>query len=114
MVVFVRFLVFNCVPGLLISRYRNDVEDAKCPSCLRVCPVCRKANPKKCFSFVVVLANVERDWRPGGIATIVCSGKNVESSSLPCLPRAVVLMFEWLAMASGGVRWSAVSGQCRH
>lgn len=120
MVVFVRFLVFNCVPGLLISRYRNDVEDAKCPSCLRVCSVRRKANPKKCFSFVVVLVNVEGDWRPGGIATIVCSWKNVESSSLPCLPRdtwclrAGVLMFGWLAMASGGVKWSAFSGQCRH
>lgn len=120
MVVFVRFPVFNCVPDLLMSRCRNDVKDAKCPSCLCVCSVRRKANPKKCSSFVILLlANVERDRGPGGIATIVCPWRNVESSSLPCQPRdtwylrAGVLMFRWLAMASGGLKWSTFSGQRR-
>lgn len=119
MVVFVRFPVFNSAPRLLSSRFRKGLN-AKCPSCLCVCSVRRKANPEKCSSFVAVLVNVESDRRPGGIATIVCPWKNVESSRLPYLPRdtwcltAGVSRFGWLAVVGGGVKWSAFSGQCRH
>lgn len=107
---FVRFPMFSSVPRLLNSRFRK-VVNAKRPNCLCVCPVCRKANPEKCSSFVVVPVKFETDRRPGGIATIVCSWKNVESSRLPYLPRAAwcltagVLSFR---MAGGGRRLGEV------
>lgn len=79
---FVRLPVLSSVTRFLSPRYRNGVN-AKYPSCLCVCSARRKANPEKCSSFAVVLVNEESDRRPGGIATIVCPWKNVESSRLP-------------------------------
>jgi hypothetical protein len=126
MVVIVRFPVLSPISRLLSSRFRNGVN-AKCPSCLRVCSVRRIANLEKCSSFVAVLVKIERDLRPGGIATIVCPWKNVESSRLPYLPRDAWCLAagdsrirmagggrRWSAVVSGGVKWSAFSGQCRH
>ena len=106
----VRFPVLSSVPRLLSSRFRKGVN-AKCPSCLRVCSVRRIANPEKRSSFVAVLVKVERDLRPGGIATIVCPWKNVESSRLPYLPRDAWCLTAGdsrIRMAGGGQRCGEV------